>query len=204
GGRRSEAGDDLGHGRPEDLRNCGLCVAYAGLSARVGACVQGGKGISGKPLAWRDRPARESWPPDVRGTGWILAAFSSLASALAEAAYRRRLFVLLPFHLIFGLALYAALPAEPTGPVLAGGAILAAALIVLAGRRRSLRGLRLGVHLGAFWFGFCLLPLHAAFFGTTVLAYPTLGTYGARVDEVISADDRQRRVLVSLLQPVDG
>lgn len=170
----------------------------------MGACVQGGKGISGKPLAWRDRPARKSWPPDVGGTGWILAAFSSLASALAEAAYRRRLFVLLPFHLIFGLALYAALPAEPAGPVLAGGAILAAALIVLAGRRRSLGALRLGVHLGAFWFGFCLLPLHAAFFGTTMLAYPTFGTYEARVDEVISADDRQRRVLVSLLQPVDG
>ena len=120
---------------------------------------------------------------------------------LAEAVTSRRLFVLLPFAMIAGLIVYAGLPFEPDAWALAGvGAAILLAVFWL--RQASL--LAMFCVFAAAWLGFCLLPLHGACFGTTMLARPAFGTYAARVDEVISATDEARRIVVSGITPVTG
>ncbi|OAM84186.1 hypothetical protein A3840_00835 [Devosia elaeis] len=126
------------------------------------------------------------------------------AASFPGAAANRRLFVLLPFSLILGLTLYALLPDEPGTLVLAGGTALAVMLLAVAAARQSLPGIRFFVQAAALWFGFCLLPIHAALFGTPMLAFPTYGLYEAHVDEVLSADDSTRRIIVSQFEPMDG
>lgn len=138
------------------------------------------------------------------GTTPLQRLVNSLGAAALGAADNRRLFVLLPFSLICGLILYAILFDEPGLPLLAGGAAAAFLLLVAAGLLRSLFRLRIAVQLAAFWFGFCLLPIHAALLGTPMLAFPAYGTYEALVDEVISAGDEQRRVLVSQIVALEG
>ena len=121
--------------------------------------------------------------------------------ALAGAVTSRRLFVLLPFAMIAGLIVYAGLPFEPEGWALAGvGAAMALAIVLL--RQASM--LPMFCVFAAAWLGFCLLPLHGTWFGTTMLARPAFGTYEARVDEVISATDEARRIVVSGITPVTG
>ena len=45
--------------------------------------------------------------------------------------------------------------------------------------------------------GFCLLPHPRPLFGTAMLARPAYGTFEARVDEIVSAQPRARRMIVS-------
>ncbi|MDB5613686.1 MAG: hypothetical protein JWQ22_1339, partial [Devosia sp.] len=121
--------------------------------------------------------------------------------SLADAVTSRRLFVLLPFAMIAGMIVYAGLPFEPEAWALASiGAAMLLGIVLL--RQASMLPLFCG--FAAAWLGFCLLPLHGAWFGTTMLARPAFGTYEARVDEVISATDEARRIVVTGITPVTG
>nr|WP_314259554.1 ComEC/Rec2 family competence protein [uncultured Devosia sp.] len=107
--------------------------------------------------------------------------------------------MLLPFAMIAGLVCYASLPLEPEGWALAAvGAGLAVGL-ALVWRTSMLDDFFLVI---CFWLGFCLLPLHGAWFGTEMLSRPSYGFYEARVEEVLSADADVQRVVVTGLLPV--
>lgn len=129
---------------------------------------------------------------------------TSLRDGVAEAGSQRRHFVLLPFGLVVGLTVYAALPEEPGIPLFILGTVVVCATLLQAIMRQSLSGVRAGVQLLALWTGFCLLPLHALAFGTEMLRFPTFGHYSVLVDEVLSADAAGRRVVVSEVTPLDG
>lgn len=118
---------------------------------------------------------------------------------MAEAVASRRLFVLLPFAMILGLVIYAGIPNEPETWALwlVAGGIGVASLLV---RRTSM--LPIFLLFAAGWLAFCLLPLHAAWFGTPMLVRPAYGFYQARVDEVISATAEAQRVVISGIVPV--
>ncbi|KKB09570.1 ComEC/Rec2 family competence protein [Devosia chinhatensis] len=147
---------------------------------------------------------RRQWPPIAEKSNLAQEWLIGLRSALVDAADNRRLFVLLPFSLIAGLALYASLSSEPSLPLLAGGATAALSLALFALLLKSLVVLRLAVQAIAFGAGLVLLPVHAALFGTSMLSIPAYGIYEAVVDEVLSADDSQRRIIVSALVPLEG
>lgn len=151
-----------------------------------------------------DLSARRQWPPRLAETSRLRALHESLVASLAGAATNRRLFVILPFSLIAGLICYAVLPDEPGMAMLVGGAVLSVLLLAAAAMLQSLHGLRLFVQIATFWFGFCLLPIHAGLFGTPMLTFPAYGLYEAHVDEVLSADDSQRRLIVSQFRPQEG
>ena len=88
--------------------------------------------------------------------------------------------------------------------VFAVGTILVSALVLQAMVRQSLDGLRLAIQLAALWVGFCLLPLHALAYGTVMLKFPTYGSYAVLIDEVLSADEAGRRIVVSDIEPLEG
>ena len=121
------------------------------------------------------------------------------SAGLLDPATMRRLFVLLPFAAIAGLMAYAAVPIEPMPEALA---VVGAALALLVILLRRSAGLPLAGLLVAAWIGFCLLPVHAVWFGTAMLARPAYGLYEARVEEIVSATAESRRVVVSGLVPV--
>lgn len=104
---------------------------------------------------------------------------------IGRALDRRRLFLLLPFAMIAGLIIYAALPVEPEIWALAGvAAILSVALVLPNASIGRTRALTL---LGALWVGISLLPLHGLLFGTNMLGFPVYGQFTATVDEILSA-----------------
>src|SRR3569623_1660685 len=124
--------------------------------------------------------------------------FKGLAASVAAALDDRRLFVLLPFAMIGGLI--AGLELPPAHPyALVGGAVALAVLLALS--FGSMTRIRIAVLLAAAWVGLCLLPIHGALFGTSMLARPAYGTYQARVDEIISETDTDRRIIVSEISP---
>ena len=122
-----------------------------------------------------------------------------IAASAAGAFEERRLFVLLPFAIIAGLISSTAARAdpEPWALVLVGVALVAG--VVLARATDTLR--RLLILGAAFWFGFSLLAIHGALFGTEMLSRVAYGTYEARIDEVISEDASGRRFVVSGIVP---
>ncbi len=121
------------------------------------------------------------------------------ATGLADAAVTRRLFVLLPFAMIAGLIAYAVLPGEPQPQALLAIGLALAVLIAMLWRSIALP---LASLLVAAWIGFCLLPVHGLWFGTTMLTRPAYGLYEARVDEIVSATSETRRIVVSGLTPL--
>ncbi len=155
----------------------------------------------GTRKGWLRRPdAVRAWPP----RGLATSVLDSLWGSLKKAVEDRRLFILLPFVMIAGMAFYAALPFEPPRLLLAGGAVLSAIVIVAALWQQNLSALRIGIQAVAFWLGLCLLPLHAMAFGTQMLSLPAYGTYSMQVDQIISSGDGQRRVIVSSIVPEAG
>jgi competence protein ComEC len=126
---------------------------------------------------------------------------ASLAQSARTALDERRGFLLLPVAMIAGLLVAAALPTEPQTPVLLAGA--AVIVIGLAVSRQALGWARAMVVLAAVWLGFCLLPIHGAMFGTPILGWPSFGTYEARVDEILSETEGEKRVILSQVTPLD-
>ena len=150
---------------------------------------------------WRRWRGHDSSTPAPR-LGERPSALTGLLAGLSTAAERRRLFVLLPFGLIAGLILYAALPGEPLAQVYGFGTLLLMLGLLGGLWRGSVTGTRWAIQLLAIWLGFCLLPLHGLAFGTGMLGFPTYGTYVAVVDEVLPGDDGAQRVIASSLTPV--
>ena len=136
-------------------------------------------------------------PPAIR----FRPTASIEGAGLLDPVVMRRLFVLLPFAAITGLIAYPALPVEPMPEALAA---VGAALVVLVLLLRRAAILPLIGLLAAGWIGFCLLPLHGQWFGTSMLTRPAYGLYEARVEEIVSATSEGRRIVVSGLLPVDG
>ncbi len=127
--------------------------------------------------------------------------WESLKAAVSSAHLSRRVFVVLPFATIAGMIIYAGLPFEPD-PI----ALAVVAFALLIGTIALLQSTTLPFVTLAFalWSGLCLLPLHGAFFGTTMLARPAYGTYQAVVDEIISATPEGQRIIISHLAPDVG
>jgi len=129
-------------------------------------------------------------PRAVRGS-----AVAALRADLVTALEHRRLLVLILFALIGGLISYALLPLEPQRWALLGVWVVLAVGVALS--RAALGRLRVLVLGLAAWSGLCLLPVHGALWGTPMLERPVYGGFTARVDLVLSEDDRARRVIVS-------
>lgn len=144
---------------------------------------------------------RKAFFPPVRTRPAGRPTRLGLRQTLAEGLERRRLFNLLPFCAILGLATYAGLAAEPWPWALAGVG-LALVVIALAGLANIVL-LRLAALALAFWAGFCLLPLHGALSGTPMLAYPAFGTYEVTIDEIVSDDGIDRRIVISAIIPAE-
>lgn len=148
-----------------------------------------------KPGPVRLSPPVPSSP--TRGTRAIPLA--GLAASISSALEHRRLFLLWPYGLVAGLVAAVAVPEMPPPWALAAvGAILAVLLAALHNRLALLRLLSL---VAMAWLGFCLLPIHGALFGTTMLARPAYGTYEMRVDEIVSATGDEVRAIASTITP---
>lgn len=125
-----------------------------------------------------------------------------IVQSARTALEERRGFVLLPFAMIAGLVANATLPAEPSVQVLVGGAAIGSIGLIVS--RRSVAWTRAMVAFAAVWLGFCLLPIHGELFGTEMLARPAYGTYQARVDEILSETQSEKRVILSQIAALEG
>ena len=144
----------------------------------------------------RDAPLPVVVPPRPAAAKVRAGLLASARLALEE----RRGFVLLPFAAIAGLIVEANLPVEPQATLLVAGSVATALGLVIAARS-TVWG-RIFVTLAAAWLGFCLLPVHGALFGTPMLIHPAYGTYQARVDEILSETQNEKRVILSGVIPV--
>jgi competence protein ComEC len=141
-------------------------------------------------------PARVVLPPHLAPA---TPRFKGLAASISAALAERRLVLLLPFAMIAGLIADVELPVDPHPLALAGGA--AAIGLMLALSLGAPIRLRLTLLLAAGWMGLSLLPIHGALLGSPMLARPAYGTYGARVDEILSETATERRVVLSAIVP---
>ncbi|MBI4920194.1 MAG: ComEC/Rec2 family competence protein [Devosia nanyangense] len=143
------------------------------------------------------RPVPAALPPALRPVP--ATPRRGLVASATVALDERRLFVLLPFATIAGLIVSIELPSEPQPIVLGLGAGALAVAIGLS--LRSLTRLRIIALIAALWAGLCLLPIHGALFGTEMLARPASGQYQARVDEILSETQTEKRVVLSSITP---
>lgn len=156
-----------------------------------------GEAVSERPVLAPAEPALvHALPPALRPRP---APWQSFAASIATALEHRRLFLLWPYAVIAGLIVSLATPAEPdpTALGLVGGAI-AIGLVLSRSQLAIFRTLTMAT---AFWAGFSLLAIHAALFGTTMLARPAYGTYEMRVDEIVSEAESGVRAIVSGITP---
>jgi competence protein ComEC len=147
------------------------------------------------------RPSEPALPPAIGrplGAPRRLGIVAAAASALDD----RRLFVLLPFAIITGLVVSLGGASQPEPAALAGVAVAIPVAVPLLAR--STTGLRLLALFAAFWLGYSLLSVHAAWFGTEMLSRPAYGTYEAHVDEIISEGASSARIVISAIEPVGG
>jgi competence protein ComEC len=121
------------------------------------------------------------------------------AASVAKALEQRRFFTLLPFAVIAGLVTYVSAGSEPQSLVLWGVGIVAVIALIVS--IRSIAIFRAVGLFAAFWFGFSLLAVHGAVFGTTMLGYSAYGTFTMTVDDVISEQAEVQRVIVSHVVP---
>jgi competence protein ComEC len=127
------------------------------------------------------------------------AARRTLTASAAAALDGRRLFVLLPFGMVAGAAIYAGAGAEPQAFVLPGLAIASAAALWLS--RNSLAAVRvvmLAVSLAA---GFAVMMAHSLLFGTPMLGEPRYGVYEATIAAVLSEGEGGGRIVLSDIVP---
>lgn len=144
-----------------------------------------------------DPPAGGSLQPTARGGR---SRHVGIAASARRGLDERRGFVVLPFLAIVGLIAEAGLPLEPPPALLA--LVLSVVVLGLVLSLRSLMRMRVAVALAAVWVGFCLLPLHGLLFGTQMLVRPAYGIYQARVDEILSETDSEKRAVISAISPV--
>lgn len=143
-----------------------------------------------------ERAPPSAAPPALRPR---LSPWQAVRSGLATALEHRRLFLLWPYAVIAGLIVSLTTPEEPQPWVLwLVGIAIAVGLILSRSHATAFRALTLA---GAFWVGVSLLSLHAALFGTTMLARPAYGTYEMRVDEIVSELESGTRAIVSSITP---
>ncbi len=122
-----------------------------------------------------------------------------LAEALCHALEHRRLLILQPFVLISGILAYRAAAFEP-----APAALFLIAVPLMAGLAWTRKGTAWPIWLVTlvFWIGVCLLPVHGALFGTSMLRGVVYGTYLAQVDAIHSNDGERARLIISRLSPL--
>lgn len=125
-----------------------------------------------------------------------------LIGDIASALEQRRLLVLLPFALMAGLFVGAGLDEEPQLWALSLAAAALSLALFLAARHLAL--IRLLTLAAAALVGLALLPLHGALFGTAMLGHPVYGLYRLTIDEVLSVEEGEARVLVSAITPLEG
>jgi competence protein ComEC len=147
----------------------------------------------------RVAPRRSPAVPQLRPTR-LQRLVHAIVASFADFLDSRRIFVLLPFALLAGLTISAAMPqdAAPTTLVAVG---LGIAVVWFLGR--DFASVRYpALLLGAVWAGISLLPLHGTFIGTTMLARPVYGTFQVTVDELITIDGTKARVIASSITPM--
>ena len=125
-----------------------------------------------------------------------------LLGDIATALEQRRLLVLLPFALMAGLFVGAGLDEEPQLWALSLAAAALCLTLFLVAKHLAL--VRLLTVAGAALAGLALLPIHGALFGTPMLGHPVYGLYRLTIDEVLSTETGEARVLVSAITPLDG
>lgn len=124
-----------------------------------------------------------------------------LLAGIDDALEQRRLFILLPFSSIAGLIVSLQLSAPPAP--LALGLVAIVVAVAMFALRAAAVPFRVLLLAAACWAGFCLLPIHGALFGTTMLGRPAYGAFEARVDEIVSEIDTGKRVIISAVTPLD-
>lgn len=124
-----------------------------------------------------------------------VALYQGLRRAIADAVTQRRNFILFPFAMIAGLIFYRVLPDEPDNISLAILIICVLAIVWLGRNRTVVRETALLALM--FALGTALLPVHGAFFGTSMLDVPRYGTYTAQVEAVTYDDGTQQRWILS-------
>lgn len=147
----------------------------------------------------RALPTRTPTLPQLRPSRPALAR-KWLSATFSDALEARRIFVLLPFALLVGLAISAALPFDPEPAVMIGVIVGIGTVGVLGRHYASVT--QPALLLGTIWVGIALLPLHGAISGTAMLARPVYGTYQVTVDEVITVDAGEARVIVSSISAI--
>ncbi|OEO29019.1 hypothetical protein VW23_027390 [Devosia insulae DS-56] len=152
-----------------------------------------GKAVAERLVPARAEPALPSpLPASLRPR---LTPWQGFRSGVATALEHRRLFLLWPYAIITGLVISLVAPNEPEPWVLGLiGSAIAIGLFLARGNTAVFRTLTL---VGAFWVGVSLLSIHAALFGTTMLARPAYGTYEMRIDEIVSELESGTRAIVS-------
>ena len=156
-----------------------------------------GKAVAERLVPARAEPALPSpLPARLRPRVTLWQGFRT---SVATALEHRRLFLLWPYAIIAGLMVSLVAPTEPEPWVL--GLIASAMAIGLLFSRGHTVVFRALTLAGAFWVGIALLSIHAALFGTTMLARPAYGTYEMRVDEIVSELESGTRVIVSAITP---
>lgn len=157
-----------------------------------------GEAVSERPVPARAESALpHALPPALRPRQTPLQSFHA---CIATALEHRRLFLLWPYAVIAGLIVSLIAPEEPQPWILA--LVGAAAVIGLILSRKQITAFRALTLVAAFWAGFSLLPIHAALFGTVMLARPAYGAYEMRIDEILSEADGGVRAIVSAITPI--
>lgn len=156
-----------------------------------------GEAVIERLVPARAEPASpRALPPALRPRLTLLQAFRA---GVATALEHRRLFLLWPFAAIAGLTASLVAPEEPQPWILVlVGVVVSVGFVLFRKQITVFRALTLAA---AFWVGFSLLPIHAALFGTTMLARPAYGGYEMRVDEILSEADGGVRAIVSSITP---
>lgn len=147
-------------------------------------------------------PVREPGPrlPAPMAVGQKRGLDLGLGRSIETALEHRRLFLLAPYAMIVGLVAYMIWPELPDlWAIMAVGALLSGALALSRSRLVTFRVTALALCL---WFGFALLAIHGALFGTAMLQRSLYGTYEMRVDEIILEAESGVRTIVSAITPV--
>ncbi|MCF6327997.1 MAG: competence protein ComEC family protein [Devosiaceae bacterium] len=113
----------------------------------------------------------------------------------------RRLLVLQPFMLIFGILVYRATKFEPA----AFAMVLIAILLMLGAffNRNKQKQFWVFVLLLGFWAGFLLLPIHGKLFGSNMIYGAFYGQFSATVDAIHSNDSERARIIISNIKSLD-